>query len=882
MLCSGWRELPRLGRTCMTTDESTHRYLRIITALVVMLLGAAVPAIAGSPNTEMVPMRDGTLLATDVYVPQGEPPWPVLLIRTPYGRAGSAGVADDYAEVDLAVVVQDVRGRGDSQGRDSVYHGEADGLIQDGYDTFAWIREQPWAHGSIATFGGSALGIVQYLQAVSQPPGLAFMHASAATSNLYDDIYFPGGVFRQKLAAQWLEDQGILWFLEDLAAHPYEDEFWAPVQSRNSYGRVTVPALHIGGWFDIFAQGTLDAFLGYQHSGGPGARGKQKVIMGPWTHAAFHEPRQGELTFPPNARNAPYPVGDALNTMLDHVLQTRWETVPDNPASIPAVQYYIMGDVDDPEAPGNRWRAAADWPPPAARVRFHLQSGGGLSEDCPTSRKSRTKWRYDPAEPVTTLCGSNLYLQAGPCDHRSLEARDDVVVFSSEVLTEPLEITGRIKAHLLVSIDRTDTDLMVWLSDVYPDGRSMLITDGALRLASRGSSSGLTPLQPGETVTAEVDLLSTSIVLNKGHRLRIAVSSSNSPRFLANKNNGLPFGAMQKGPILPVNVTLFHQQGQSSYIELPLPERAAGDVQECPSTEPVASGSGRHWLLAVAILVLAVAGVWLLRRRMGVGRRTPTGAPRPPSTALLLACLAVLAAGCTGSLQHDGDDSPPDDDDDSAALGDHDDSAAGDITFPLDGFGELSGDCDFLDKDNLDDPEPVLYANQLDLHSKDFDAKLLSEGGQEVINDGNLGGSSLHSEAFAYEVLYRCELAELVKTEGEIDYQDPAGKKTDLLVQIEGHRLGVSVTRAYGWPPEAPYTEAQATELLGDKLSDVLLSSANVANSDRWSRQILSILAYAPEHGQRIEAAWTSLDPAVRANTIVVVTVTEGNDDYIY
>jgi len=839
---------------------------------------AAVPQRA--PVTEMIPMRDGTLLATDIYLPEGEPPWPALLIRSPYGREGSSEVAHNYSEVDLAVVVQDMRGRGDSQGRDSVYHGEADGPIQDGYDTFAWISAQPWAHGSIATFGGSALGIVQYMQAMSEPPGLAFMHASAATANLYDDIYFPGGVFRQKLAVQWLEDQGILWFLKDIEAHPYEDEFWSVVQTHDNYGRVNVPSLHIGGWFDIFTQGTLDAFVGYQHSGGPGARGKQKIIMGPWTHAAFHEQKQGDLSFPANARNAPYPVGDALNTMLEHQLQTRWSTVPDNPASIPPVQYYIMGDVDDPEAPGNRWRAAADWPPQVAHARFHLQPGGMLSEVCPGGGKSHSKWLYDPRDPVTTLCGSNLYLKAGPCDQRPLEARDDVVVFSTPPLDEPLEITGRIRAHLFVSIDRPDTDLVVWLSDVYPDGRSMLITDGALRLATRGGSTGLTPLQRGEIFAADIDLLTTSIVLNKGHQLRIAVSSSNSPRFLANHNNGLPFGEMQRGPALPVHVTLFHQEGRSSYIELPLPERAPGDIQVCETQETAAPLAWWRWLLALLCIGLTVAIGQRRWKGPHPGRRTSTGGS-PPTTpaAVLLLALAVASAGCEPSTAAGDDDSASWDDDDSA--GDDDDS--GDVLgFPLDGFGSLSGACDFLDTENLLDPTPALFVNTLDLHEKAFDSALLSPGGQEIMADGNLGGSSIHSEAFAYEVLYRCELAALLKTEGEIGYQDPGGKKTDLLVEIEGLQLGVSVTRAFGWPPEAPYTQEQADDLLSDKLADVLLSTANVVSDDRWSRQILSILAYAPAHGQRIEAAWASLAPAVQADTIVVVTVTEGNDDYIY
>ncbi len=823
------------------------------------------------PRTEMVPMRDGALLATDIYLPEGQPPWPVMLIRTPYGRADSSDIALDYSAIDLAVVVQDMRGRGESTGRDSVYRADGDGVLQDGYDTFAWIREQPWAHGAIATFGGSALGIVQYIQSTSQPPGLAFLHASAATANLYDDIYFPGGVFRQKLAVQWLEDQGILWFLEDIKAHPYRDDFWALVQAGDHWNRLAAPGLHIGGWFDIFTQGTIDAFLGYQHQGGEGARGRQKLIMGPWTHAAFHKQQQGELSFPANARNAPYPVGEALNTLLEHTLKMRWSSIPDHPASIPPVQYYVMGDVDDPQAPGNHWRTAADWPPAAARARFYLHPGGALSEDCPRQRKSHSTWIYDPANPVKTLCGSNLYLPEGPCDHRPNEAREDVLTFTSAPLTEPLEITGRIKAKLHVSIDQPDTDVMVWLSDVYPDGRSMLITDGAARLAARGTNSGITPLQAHEVVDVEVDMLSTSIVLNTGHRLRIALSSSNSPRFLANRNNGLPFGEMQQGPSLPVQVTLHHQASRTSHIEIPLPQRAQGDVPTCP--EPIPSvKSAWLWLLGLSLLVATALLLGKRRMRARIGRRSS------PSVSALLA-LAVLASGCRATSHDDDDDSA--DTYETPTAPDDDDSAA-EKQLPLEGFGDIYGECDVLDAKGLQSSAPFFHSNVLDLHEKVFDESLLSEGGQQVLSDGNLGGNSLHSEAFAYELLYRCELAHLLKTEAEIDYIEDSGKKTDLLVEIEGVRLGVSVTRAFAWPADAPYTVAQATNLLEDKLGDVLLSSANVSPDDQWTRQILSVISYGPKHTQSIESAWASIDSSLRADTVVMVTTTEGNDSYLY
>ncbi|MCB9744474.1 MAG: hypothetical protein H6741_19835 [Alphaproteobacteria bacterium] len=234
-----------------------------------------------------------------------------------------------------------------------------------------------------------------------------------------------------------------------------------------------------------------------------------------------------------------------------------------------------------------------------------------------------------------------------------------------------------------------------------------------------------------------------------------------------------------------------------------------------------------------------------------------------------------------------GDDSGADDsgaDDSGADDSGADDSGADDSgqgNGALDGYGELTGDCQVLDTE-LSDTAPSIFVNTLDLGEGDWDVDALSTGGLEVWEDGNLGGSSLHSEVLAYEVLYRCELAALLKTEAEIVYVDAGGKKTDLLVEIDGVRVGVSVTRAYAWPPDEPYTVAQATTLLEDKLGDVLLSTANVAEEDAWQKQVLSVIAYTPDHAAAVQEAWASIDPAIRADTIVYVTATEGNDEDVY
>lgn len=210
-----------------------------------------------------------------------------------------------------------------------------------------------------------------------------------------------------------------------------------------------------------------------------------------------------------------------------------------------------------------------------------------------------------------------------------------------------------------------------------------------------------------------------------------------------------------------------------------------------------------------------------------------------------------------------------------------DGGADGGLDVPLDGFGDISGSCGFLDEAVWSGSGSVLFRNAIDLGVAAFDYSALSAGGQEVWDDGNLGGSSLHSEVFAYEVLYRCELADLLKTEGEILYADPGGKKTDLLVSIDARKVGVSVTRAFYFPP-GPLPFADAYNLLVDKCGDILLSADNADPADAWERSMLHVIAYDADHADVIETAYASLEATLLEDTLLVITVTDGNDDYIY
>jgi putative CocE/NonD family hydrolase len=380
------------------------------------------------------------------------------------------------------------------------------------------------------TFGPSALGINQYLMAGTNPPNLGGQFIMVATPNLHKHAIFQGGQFRKALVEGWLEDQGATYVLGEIFENEnYSLEFWTNVSLEDNWQDVNVPAMHLGGWYDIFLQGIIDGFLGYQNLGGPGAKGKSKLIMGPWTHDGYIEKNQGDLVYPSNS------LGIWTLRMFKHLLLQYTMDKSTCFDEWPTVIYYVLGDVDDKNAPGNEWRYADDWPISATDRNWYLHEDGLLSTDTPENYDSIT-YLYDPLNPVPTRGGQNLNIKRGPCDQQGVESRDDVLVFTSDILTEPYEATGPIKARLFVSSDCPDTDFTVKLTDVYPDGRSMLITDGIIRMRNRNGTDHWELLQPGVIYDVEVDLWSTSYIWNSGHRIRIAISSSNFPRFLSNPN----------------------------------------------------------------------------------------------------------------------------------------------------------------------------------------------------------------------------------------------------------------------------------------------------------------------------------------------------------
>jgi hypothetical protein len=264
----------------------------------------------------------------------------------------------------------------------------------------------------------------------------------------------------------------------------------------------------------------------------------------------------------PNAMRFPN-AGDA-NRFFDHYLKGLANGVEQDKA----VNYYVMGDPTDPRAPGNVWRSADNWPPPSRPTPFYFHGDGRMSLVQGAGANERRSFKYDPAKPVPTLGGQNLFGPKGPADLRPIESRPDVLVFSTDVLKQPVEVTGRIRAELAISSDCPDTDFAVLLSDVYPDGRSMLVTDGILRARFRKSFEKEELLEPAKKYDLTVDLWSTSLVFNKGHKIRALVTSSNAPRFDPNPNTGHEFRADKETRV--ANNTIYVSPCDNSRIVLPI------------------------------------------------------------------------------------------------------------------------------------------------------------------------------------------------------------------------------------------------------------------------------------------------------------------------
>lgn len=563
-------------------------------------------------------MRDGVVLRADVYRPVTNRRLPALLQRTPYSKnpADSNSQYHRLARAGFVVVVQDTRGRYMSEGI-AIPHDEG----ADGYDTVEWVATLPWVDGRVGMFGGSYSATTQLLAAPLRPPHLVALFPSASYASRYDMV-FQGGAFYLMDGLSWnlgqaqdvkrrrltpdvsrdgelgltpaqrrqLQDEW-LWALPlqtvggqgtsgdpagelrqyspgyfDMLAHPSFDAWWHTFDVSARHREFEVPAYHLTGWYDALLTGTLRNFSGLRASARTDhARRNQRLIVGPWTHArpSASSTRIGDVDYGPAA---------GFNSESLIVAWFRHWTGAANAAAAGVfpgapVRLFVMGE--------NRWRDEQEWPLARAKATsWYLTSdgtantaaGNGRLERAVATAAPRDTFTYDPTRPVPT--GSSGAYSRAPHDMREVEQRPDVLVYSTEPLTEPIEVTGYITLRVWLSSSARDTDLTARLVDVAPDGTARALTDGIQRARYRNGRTTPELLVPGQPTEIAIDVGATSNVFLPGHRIRVEVSSSNFPRYDRNPNTGDPFGANAR--VQAARQVIHHDARYPSRLVLPV------------------------------------------------------------------------------------------------------------------------------------------------------------------------------------------------------------------------------------------------------------------------------------------------------------------------
>jgi uncharacterized protein len=564
---------------------------------------AATHARAGEIVVEQdvaVPMRDGVVLRADVYQPAGGGPFPVLVYRTPYGKAAAAESYDTHlraVERGYAVVLQDVRGRYASAGEFNPYRNEG----ADGYDTIEWAAARPWSNGVIGTYGLSYPGAVQWLAAIESPPHLEAM-VPAMTFSSPRNFFYMNGIFdlswlpwiyvniapdaRDRLGlpgitstdeagARWPEvaDEYRSWlplielpYLREAAPyyyewlrHPPDDPWWDWAEIRGRYGAVDAAVLNLSGWFDeaYGPEGAATNFNGLVASR-PEGDARAHLVLGPWVHGvgSTETSETGALDFGPAAA---IDYDDLVLDFFDHYLKG----IENRFASGPPVRYFVMGS--------NRWAGAAEWPPADARsVPLYLAGSGQLEREAPAPEApASTGFIADPANPVV-----DPHASFAPRDYQALAERDDLLVFDSAPLEEDLVAAGAIEAVIHASCDCRDFDLWVRVLDVYPDGRAISLMgpgNDMLRASYRDREAGRQLLTPGEVYELRLPNLITGNRFAAGHRVRVQISASFAPHFSRNLQTGESEHYASESR--PARITIHHGAGHPSRILLPVTPR---------------------------------------------------------------------------------------------------------------------------------------------------------------------------------------------------------------------------------------------------------------------------------------------------------------------
>lgn len=550
-------------------------------------------------------LSDGTVLVMDVILPPGEGPFPVMLWRNPYNKDGvTNSEASQFVEKGYAAVSMDTRGRFKSGGVWDPFRYER----MDGYETHEWIGKQKWCNGSIGLAGGSYLGFTQCISAPESSGYVKAMVPEVPWGNTYRDCLYSGGAYHLQLGqfwgalqtlagmhtpppdlpktipdfdkdrlffhlplARWDECLGVkIQYLRDWVGHPTHDDYWKDHEVGDRIENLQCAALYIGGWFDIFTDGVLEYWnAARERSRSEFARNHQYLIMGPWTHGGtVTDGKVADLDFGPQSNLKKTSTRMAFLDEMVRGQDTGFSR------EHPPIRYYVMG--------ANHWRDDDEWPPRESQpMPFYLgaegpantlNGTGKLSWEKPGEANPSDTFVYDPKNPVPTCGGSLLWPTAGPRDQSEVEKRQDVLVYSSPVLSETVEVTGPVFLKLFAASTAPDTDFTAKLVDVMPgpDGKEtpIAITDGILRARFRESDRHTSLIEPGKVYEYTIELGNTSIAFLPGHRIRLEVSSSNFPKFDRNPNTGHPFGA--DTDLASATQTVFHSNQYASHLVLPI------------------------------------------------------------------------------------------------------------------------------------------------------------------------------------------------------------------------------------------------------------------------------------------------------------------------
>jgi len=536
-----------------------------------------------------IPMRDGVHLSANIFKPAGAVRLPTLLVRTPYGKgAGLTATYRPFVERGYAVVIQDVRGRYASEGVFEPFRQETN----DNEDTLNWIARQNWSNQRIGMLGGSYLGIVQWKAALLDSPYLkAILPVVSGCDDYLDRFYSYGGALKLGQRLEWMSqnlrnpgspkpefERFILQLpvrLADRAAtgqtidffqkaldHPAYDSFWKSLSTRERLGRIRVPVLSLGGWYDNFVESDLEAFRILRGSSRP-----HRIMIGPWPHSMSYE--FPGVDFGPQAR---FPIRKLQLDWFDYWVKSPPRSDKTSaPILQPPARIFVMG--------ANRWRDEQEWPLARARLTsFYLSSrgransleGDGLLQRRRPGNQPVDQFVYDPRNPVPTtggpVCCSPKVFPWGPLDQRAVERRRDVLVYTSRPLRREVEVTGPIRVVLYVATSAPDTDFTAKLVDVFPDGQARNLTDGILRLRYRESLEKPVLARPGEVYPITLDAGVTSNLFRKGHRIRLEISSSNFPRFDRNPNTGR--ASAEEKELRRATQTVYHDATRASRLLL--------------------------------------------------------------------------------------------------------------------------------------------------------------------------------------------------------------------------------------------------------------------------------------------------------------------------